>query len=144
MVVYYLVRRLGRRIGGPSGTSLIGTLVAAQQIVTTGEKGSLMMILCDGGERYVTTYYNPVRLVRQGYMLGPPVETLATCVGRGVALSDRLPVVGSWRSGYASPTSCRDWRYRDRDQLAAEPRVESPEPFTGGGGARTSVNHRRR
>lgn len=60
----------------------------------TGEKGSLVAILCDGGERYATTYYDPVWLARQGYALEPLVEALAACVERGVALPDGLLVVG--------------------------------------------------
>lgn len=56
-------------------------------MVAAGEKGSLVAILCDGGERYATTYYDPVRLARQGYALEPLVEALAACIeqGRGVA-----------------------------------------------------------
>ncbi|WP_132457625.1 PLP-dependent cysteine synthase family protein [Pseudomonas aeruginosa] len=55
---------------------------------------SLVAILCDGGERYATTYYDPVWLARQGYALEPLVEALAACVERGVALPDGLLVVG--------------------------------------------------
>lgn len=92
--MHYLARRLGRRVGGSSGTNLIGALVAARQMVAAGEKGSLVAILCDGGERYATTYYDPVWLARQGYALEPLVEALAACVERGVALPDGLLVVG--------------------------------------------------
>ncbi|HBO3680332.1 TPA: PLP-dependent cysteine synthase family protein [Pseudomonas aeruginosa] len=92
--MHYLARRLGRRVGGSSGTNLIGALVAARQMVAAGEKGSLVAILCDGGERYATTYYDPVWLARQGYALEPLVEALAACVERGVALPDGLLVAG--------------------------------------------------
>nr|WP_132712415.1 PLP-dependent cysteine synthase family protein [Pseudomonas aeruginosa] len=92
--MHYLARRLGRRVGGSSGTNLIGALVAARQMVAAGEKGSLVAILCDGGERYATTYYDPVWLARQGYALEPLVEALAACIERGVALPDGLLVAG--------------------------------------------------
>lgn len=35
--MHYLARRLGRRVGGSSGTNLIGALVAARQMVAAGE-----------------------------------------------------------------------------------------------------------
>lgn len=58
--MYYLVRRLGRWVGGSNGTNLIDALVVARQAVAAGEKGSLVAIFCDDGERYVTTCYDPV------------------------------------------------------------------------------------
>ncbi|MBV6333369.1 UNVERIFIED_CONTAM: PLP-dependent cysteine synthase family protein, partial [Pseudomonas aeruginosa] len=63
-------------------------------MVAAGEKGSLVAILCDGGERYATTYYDPVWLARQGYALEPLVEALAACIERSVALPDGLLVAG--------------------------------------------------
>ena len=84
--MHYLARRLGRRVGGSSGTNLIGALVAARQMVAAGEKGSLVAILCDGGERYATTYYDPVWLARRAMRWNPGRG--AGCLhraGRGVA-----------------------------------------------------------
>ena len=40
--MHYLARRLGRRVGGSSGTNLIGALLAAQRMVATGERGSVV------------------------------------------------------------------------------------------------------
>ena len=59
----------GRRVGGSSGTNLIGALLVAQRMVAAGESGSVVAILCDGGERYSGTYYDPAWLAAQGFEL---------------------------------------------------------------------------
>ncbi|WP_079202706.1 PLP-dependent cysteine synthase family protein [Pseudomonas sp. CC6-YY-74] len=92
--MHYLARRLGRRVGGSSGTNLIGALLVAQRMVAAGESGSLVAILCDGGERYATTYYDESWLHSQGFALAPLIDAVAACAERGVALPGDLPTVG--------------------------------------------------
>jgi cysteine synthase A len=53
-----LSTRLGRRVGGSTGTNLVASLVAAQRMKDAGEQGSLVVILCDAGERYRETYFD--------------------------------------------------------------------------------------
>ncbi len=84
--MHYLAQHLGRRVGGSSGTNLIGALMAAQQMATAGESGSIVAILCDGGERYETSYYNQDWLKAQGYELNELMGIVAACVERGEAL----------------------------------------------------------
>ncbi|MHC8403811.1 PLP-dependent cysteine synthase family protein [Pseudomonas sp. TMB3-21] len=84
--MHYLAQHLGRRVGGSSGTNLIGALMAAQQMATAGESGSIVAILCDGGERYETSYYNQDWLKAQGYELNEVMGIVAACVERGEAL----------------------------------------------------------
>jgi cysteine synthase A len=55
----YVSERLGRRVGGSTGTNFIGVLWAAQRMREAGQSGSIVSILCDGGERYAHSYYNP-------------------------------------------------------------------------------------
>ncbi|AMB85544.1 cysteine synthase [Pseudomonas agarici] len=86
--MHYLARRLGRRVGGSSGTNLIGALVAARHMVDARESGSIVAILCDGGERYATTYYDESWLQAQGYQLDELIERVAACVERGEALPE--------------------------------------------------------
>jgi cysteine synthase A len=92
--MHYLTQRLGRRVGGSSGTNLIGALLVAQRMVAAGESGSLVAILCDGGERYATTYYDESWLQAQGFALAPLIDAVAACAERGVALPGDLPTVG--------------------------------------------------
>jgi cysteine synthase A len=84
--MHYLAQRLGRRVGGSSGTNLIGALMAAQQMVAAGESGSIVAILCDGGERYATTYYDQDWLKGQGYELDSLIDAVAASVERGEPL----------------------------------------------------------
>lgn len=91
--MHYLARRLGRRVGGSSGTNLIGALLAAQRMVAAGERGSVVAILCDSGERYATTYYDPIWLAAQGFALEPLVEQIAACAERGEPLRVDVPMI---------------------------------------------------
>lgn len=92
--MHYLAQRLGRRVGGSSGTNLIGALLVAQRMVAAGESGSVVAILCDGGERYATTYYEQSWLHGQGFALAPLIEAVAACAERGAPLPGELPTAG--------------------------------------------------
>ncbi|MCA1935091.1 MAG: PLP-dependent cysteine synthase family protein [Asticcacaulis sp.] len=56
--VRLLSERLGRRVGGSTGTNLWACVRLMQEMAQKGETGSIVTILCDGGERYADTYYN--------------------------------------------------------------------------------------
>ncbi|MCY1455652.1 2,3-diaminopropionate biosynthesis protein SbnA [compost metagenome] len=88
--MHYLAKRLGRRVGGSSGTNLIGALMAARQMQAAGEAGSIVAILCDGGDRYATTYYDQDWLVAQGYQLQGLIAAVTACVERGEALPETV------------------------------------------------------
>ncbi|MBO9643748.1 MAG: PLP-dependent cysteine synthase family protein [Pseudacidovorax sp.] len=57
---------LGRRVGGSTGTNFVGLLWAAQRMATEGRRGSIVSILCDSGDRYARSYYDPHWYERQG------------------------------------------------------------------------------
>ena len=61
-----LSERLGRRVGGSSGTNLVAALACAGQLRERGEAGSVVTLLCDGGERYEKTYYDAAWLAANG------------------------------------------------------------------------------
>jgi cysteine synthase A len=92
--MHYLAQRLGRKVGGSSGTNLIGALLVAQRMVVAGESGSVVTILCDGGERYADTYYNPAWLSAQGFELTELITAVADCAERGIPLPIDLPSAG--------------------------------------------------
>ncbi|SDK87478.1 cysteine synthase A [Pseudomonas delhiensis] len=92
--MHYLAQRLGRRVGGSSGTNLVGALLAAQGMIARGESGSVVAILCDGGERYATSYYDPLWLIQQGFQLEPLIDAVRACVEQGSALPEALPALG--------------------------------------------------
>lgn len=55
----WLEKMLGRRVGASTGTNVYGALQLACEMKCRGEKGSIVTLLCDSGERYLETYYNP-------------------------------------------------------------------------------------
>ncbi|MEF1282589.1 PLP-dependent cysteine synthase family protein [Vibrio sp. M250220] len=55
---HWLEKILGRKVGASTGTNLYGVLQLACEMKARGEKGSIVTLLCDSGERYLDTYYN--------------------------------------------------------------------------------------
>lgn len=56
---YWLETQLGRKVGASTGTNMWGALQLAARMRAAGERGSIVTLLCDSGERYLDTYYNP-------------------------------------------------------------------------------------
>ncbi len=50
--------RLGRRVGGSTGTNLWACAALIGEMAATGRQGSVVTLLCDGGDRYGCTYYD--------------------------------------------------------------------------------------
>ncbi|WP_282063340.1 PLP-dependent cysteine synthase family protein [Roseobacter litoralis] len=55
----WLEELIGRKTGPSSGTNLWGALERAQDMIKAGHEGSIVTLLCDSGDRYLDTYYNP-------------------------------------------------------------------------------------
>lgn len=52
---------------GPStGTNLWGVWQLVAGMIADGERGSVVSLMCDGGDRYAGNYYNPAWLAAQG------------------------------------------------------------------------------
>ena len=66
----------GRSVGGSTGTSLWAALRLVAGMRQRGEAGSVVTLLCDGGERYTATYYDDGWLTAQGLDIAPYTETL--------------------------------------------------------------------
>ncbi|HET8899721.1 MAG TPA: PLP-dependent cysteine synthase family protein [Rhodanobacteraceae bacterium] len=73
----------GRRYGGSSGTNLVACLQLADDMRARGIEGSIVSLLCDPGERYTETLFNPSWLARHGIDIVPARKTLEQCVARG-------------------------------------------------------------
>jgi cysteine synthase A len=63
---WQLEELLGRRYGGSSGTNLVACLQLAARMRAHGKRGSIVSLLCDRGERYDQTVFDPSWLARQG------------------------------------------------------------------------------
>ena len=67
-----LVRELtGRSVGGSTGTNVWGACVLVAEMRARGEQGSVVTLICDGGDRYAGTYYSDAWVAGQGLELGP-------------------------------------------------------------------------
>ena len=62
---------LGRRVGPSTGTNLWGALRIARELDVEGASGSIVTLLCDGGERYANTYYDDGWLADQDIDISP-------------------------------------------------------------------------
>jgi cysteine synthase A len=79
-----LVReRAGRSVGGSTGTNVWGALLLVAEMLSRGEKGSVVTLICDGGDRYAGTYYNDEWVRAEGLDLDPYKAALETFLERG-------------------------------------------------------------
>jgi cysteine synthase A len=76
----------GRRAGGSTGTNLIGAFTLIAEMVAAGRTGSVVTLLCDGGERYAHTYYDDAWLAEHDLDLAPWTAAL-----------DAFTTTGEWR-----------------------------------------------
>ncbi len=59
VAMQWLETVLGRKVGASTGTNMWGVLSLATQMRDAGQTGSIVTLLCDSGERYLESYYNP-------------------------------------------------------------------------------------
>jgi cysteine synthase len=69
--------QLGRRVGGSTGTNLVACLTIVQEMAAAGKMGSIVTLLCDGGERYGCTYYDDAWLSERKIDWQPAYERAA-------------------------------------------------------------------
>lgn len=72
----WLETLIGRKCGGSTGTNLYGTLTLIAEMQRRNEAGSVVTLICDAGELYLTTYYNPDWLAANGYDPAPYTRQL--------------------------------------------------------------------
>jgi cysteine synthase A len=63
--------RTGHWAGGSTGTNLYGAFHLIANMLEEGQAGSVVTLLCDGGERYANTYYDDEWLVAQDIDITP-------------------------------------------------------------------------
>jgi cysteine synthase A len=57
--IWWLEKLIGRKAGASTGTNLWGALHVAKNMMSNNETGSIVSLMCDSGERYLDTYYDP-------------------------------------------------------------------------------------
>src|SRR5690625_1796016 len=79
-----LLSRLGHRAGPSTGTNLWGALRIVAEMLADGEQGSVVMLMCDRGERYMHNYYDDAWVKQTlGQDLGPYTKTLGDFLTSG-------------------------------------------------------------
>ena len=69
-------RVTGRLVGGSTGTALWGALRLLAEMHAADRRGSVVALLCDGGERYTHTYFDDAWLAEHGIDIAPYLATL--------------------------------------------------------------------
>ncbi len=82
--MHWLNGVLGRRVGGSTGTNLYAVLQLAAEMKAAGREGAIATILCDSGDRYSDTYYNPDWAQSEGLNLAPYTDQIARFAETGV------------------------------------------------------------
>ena len=72
--------RLGRRVGGSTGTNLVACAKLIAEMDASGTKGSIVTILCDAGERYAHSYYDPAWYEARGIEVAAADAAIAAAV----------------------------------------------------------------
>ncbi|WP_280216617.1 PLP-dependent cysteine synthase family protein [Nocardia neocaledoniensis] len=67
---------LGRRVGGSTGTNLWGAFHLVSELLREGRSGSIVTLLCDGGDRYAGTYFDDAWVEGQQLDLAGPTAVL--------------------------------------------------------------------
>ncbi|GAB3623974.1 PLP-dependent cysteine synthase family protein [Mariniluteicoccus endophyticus] len=91
----FLTERLGRRVGGSSGTNIVGVARIVGEMRAAGEEGSVVTLLCDPGDRYEDTYYDDGWVADQGMDIQPWLDALRA------TLPPRLPTFVPPRPSHA-------------------------------------------
>ena len=70
--------RLGRQVGGSTGTNIWACAKIIEEMAAVGEVGSVVSLICDGGSRYSCTYYDNEWLGRHAIGWQKPAGWITT------------------------------------------------------------------
>lgn len=82
-----LSRRLRRTVGGSTGTNFLALCRLVSEMRGANETGSLVTLICDSGERYRQTYYEPQWLRARGLDPAPFEAELSSFLDKGQPLA---------------------------------------------------------
>jgi cysteine synthase A len=79
----FVRERTGRSVGGSTGTNAWGVFLLVAGMLSRGERGSVVTLICDGGDRYASTYYSDDWVRGEGIELAQYTEALETFLASG-------------------------------------------------------------
>lgn len=74
--IRFLEKILDRRCGGSTGTNLYAAFQIMAKLANKDTPASVVSMICDGGERYLDTYYSDQWVVKNGFDLQPYLKQL--------------------------------------------------------------------
>ncbi len=80
----WLTARMGRSVGPSTGTNVWASLGVVREMSEAGDRGSVVSLLCDSGERYASSYYDDAWVSEKGIDLAPYASALADYDRTGV------------------------------------------------------------
>ncbi|MBS0594202.1 MAG: PLP-dependent cysteine synthase family protein [Proteobacteria bacterium] len=81
--MHSLSARLGRPVGGSTGTNLVAALACAQDLADRGQGGSVVTLLCDDGQRYRHSYFDDAWLRANGLECAAERAAFDVLIDRG-------------------------------------------------------------
>lgn len=69
--IHFMKELLNRRCGGSTGTNLYAAFQIISELNAQNQEASVVSMICDGGERYLDTYYNNHWLEENGFDIAP-------------------------------------------------------------------------
>jgi len=89
--IHFLEKVINRKCGGSTGTNVYAAFQIISELERLGETGSVVSMICDGGDRYLDTYYSSEWLQGRGFDLTPYAQNLETfyATGRMPETADR-------------------------------------------------------
>jgi cysteine synthase len=82
----WVTRITGRNVGGSTGTNVWAAIRLTAEMRAAGETGSVVTLICDGGERYAHTYNSDAWLAAHGLEIEPYEKAL-----------DLFTLTGEWQ-----------------------------------------------
>jgi cysteine synthase A len=82
--IHFLEGLLDRKCGGSTGTNVFAALRIVSELVRADRGASVVTMICDGGERYLDTYYDATWLAENGFDTAPYRAQLEAFMRTGV------------------------------------------------------------
>ena len=82
--MHWTSKKLGRLVGPSTGTNMWAALTLASSMGAAGESGSIVSLICDGGDRYEHSYFDDKWVQNAGFDLAPWLDALAKFDESGV------------------------------------------------------------
>src|SRR5690554_5705121 len=86
----FLEELTGLRAGGSTGTNFFYAIQLVARMRNAGERGSVVTLMCDGGDRYADSYYSPDWIGRNGIDIAPALAGLRALVAEPTSRAQGL------------------------------------------------------